>query len=256
MKSRFGCALCCLAVFLVAPLLAQAKTKTLRIKVCVDDEEGMPDGRWQERLKTRIERASRVINSFCDLKFGAVEFEKWDSDDRVNDLNRSLREFETEVPIGRVNVVIGFTSQYTFRRGHNALGGTRGPLHTHILIREGSPNLNETERIEAVVHEIGHYLGAVHSNDPISVMRPSLGGNGRNRTGRVGFDVENTAVIRLITRDIIDLRSKRLHELSTDTKERLIPHYQRLAKQLPKDTSAPRYIKFVEHALKFRRVPR
>ena len=231
-------------LFAATPLSA----KTIRVKVVVDEEEAMAEGKWQRRLQTRVQRASQVIHAYCDVKFGVVTFERWNSDNRINDLNRSLREFETEIPLGRTELVIGFTSQYVFRRGHNTLGGTRGPLHTHILIREGAPTLNEVERIEAVVHELGHYLGAVHSSDPLSVMRPTLGAV---TDGKIGFDRENARVIRLVASDMIDLRAKRFHQLSTDTKKQLRQHYQRLAQQLPQDDSASRYLQFVERALQF-----
>ena len=55
-----------------------------------------------------------------------------------------------------------------------AFGCSLGPLHTHILIREWKPR-TEPERLEVLVHELGHFLGACHSPENDSVMRPLLG---------------------------------------------------------------------------------
>ncbi len=73
-------------------------------------------------------------------------------------------------------MAIGFTSQYMIPHGVMHLGGTRGPLYPYILIRElGSQHVSKSERLEILVHEMGHYLGASHTADMDSVMRPQLG---------------------------------------------------------------------------------
>ena len=74
-------------------------------------------------------------------------------------LGRTLREFEIEVDPAPGQIAIGFSSQYRFRKGVNGLGGTRGPLNSHILLRESAPTIVEPERLEALVHELGHFLG-------------------------------------------------------------------------------------------------
>ena len=62
--------------FVIASLMllttSLSTAKTIRVKVVVDEEEGMANGKWQQRLQRRVERASQVINAFCDLKFGVV----------------------------------------------------------------------------------------------------------------------------------------------------------------------------------------
>ena len=77
------------------------------------------------------------------------------------------------------------------------MAGTRGPLHSHILVREWSPQMSEPERLEFLVHELGHFLGASHSPEPDSVMRPVLGDQpGRSaRAFRIRFDPVNTLVM-------------------------------------------------------------
>ena len=44
-----------------------------------------------------------------------------------------------------------------------------------------------------LVHELGHFLGAVHSAESRSVMRPNIGDRQeRVRSFHIGFDAPNT----------------------------------------------------------------
>src|SRR3954465_15283794 len=88
-------------------------------------------------------------------------------------------------------------------RGRIHMAGTRGPLHAHILVREGSPEINEAERLEFLVHELGHYLGAAHSPELTSVMRPVPGDNRAGTTGfRIEFDPVNTLTMAMVGEEI------------------------------------------------------
>src|SRR5262249_32813165 len=50
----------------------------------------------------------------------------------------------------------------------------------------------EAEEVELIVHAVGHFLGATHSPDPASAMRPTLGdGRARSAKFRVGLDPLN-----------------------------------------------------------------
>ena len=46
---------------------------------------------------------------------------------------------------------------------------------SHILFRDWKGRIDEAERVEQLVHALGHWLGAVDSPDPTSVMRPPSG---------------------------------------------------------------------------------
>jgi len=157
-----------------------------------------------------------------------------------------LREFEQEVTPAPGQLAIGFSSQYRFQKGINGLGGTRGPLHTHILLRESSPTAMEPERLEALVHELGHFLGAAHSGNQFSVMRPVVAdGLARNSTFRISFDPDNAQIIRWVGAEVSALGIRRFSQLSQATRDRLLLQYHRLAKELPNDPAARRYIEFL-----------
>lgn len=222
-------------------------TEVIRVKVVVDEEERAATLAWHQRLHQRIDQASSILNQYANIRFTVSEFSTWDSDDRETDLNRSLRELEHEVDPAPSDLVIGFSSQYRFLKGINGLGGTRGPLHTHVLLRETAPNAAEPERLEALVHELGHFLGAAHSSDTRSAMRPVVGdGKARSPTFRIGLDAENGQIVQLVATEVSTLGVRKFGQLSPATRESLLHHYRLLARELPRDPAAPRFIAFLE----------
>ena len=203
-------------------------------------------------LTDRIHQASDVIARYCDVRFVVREYAYWQSDNRVQEFSRSLTEFIQEVEPGKSRLAIGFSSQYRFKRGRNHLGGTRGPLQKHILIRENAPTVLEPERVEVLVHELGHFLGAAHSTSPNSVMRPVVGdGQARVRSFQIGFDKDNATIIDLIGREMRDRKIQRFEQLSPRTLTRLDGHYRRLQQQFPEDPTAERFVSVVDALLKF-----
>jgi hypothetical protein len=115
-------------------------------------------------------------------------------------------------------------------------------LQSHILVREWSATMSEPEREEVLLHEVGHYLGAVHSPDPVSVMRPMLADKQAIRTKfRIGFDPVNTLLINLVSEEIRERRVTSVSELTAGTRLRLSQIYAKLADAVPDDSSAKQY---------------
>jgi hypothetical protein len=128
------------------------------------------------------------------------------------------------------------------------MGGTRGPLHSHVLIKERARNVLETEKLELLVHELGHLSGASHSPEPESVMRPVLTGGLQRRAGaQVQFDPVNTLLISLLG-DEIRRGVRKLADCSPDTRRRLREVYAALEPTMPDDPATGHYLQLVRAA--------
>jgi matrixin len=128
-----------------------------------------------------------------------------------------------------------------------APGGTRGPLHTHLLIREHVNKNSERESLELVVHELGHFLGAVHSPEQNTVMRTILGDRqARDTRFRVVFDPLNTMAMCLVSQELAARPEVRFRQLTPPTRAELRAIYADLARAIPNDPAARQYLQLVQ----------
>lgn len=209
---------------------------TIPIRILVDEEEPMVQDRWEPRLRERLQVASEILEQHCGVRFEVVEAGVWQSDNSISEFSELLRELETEVAVAPARLVIGFSSQKRIGTDKNKMGGTRIPLHSHILIREWSKAMSDRERIEILVHELGHFLGATHSPEVTSVMRAQLV-DGRSNVDKfqIRFDPVNTLIMNLIVEEMRKRSVSRLADLSPETRQRLDEIYAEISRTLPDD---------------------
>ncbi|MHB8864434.1 MAG: matrixin family metalloprotease [Pirellulaceae bacterium] len=209
------------------------------IKVLVDNYELTRPEIWEKRLRERIDRVSDILERCCRLRLKIVEVAQWTADSSAADFQQALLQFRRSVEPHPGRLAIGFTGRYSQPQRVLHLGGTQGMLQSHILVREWSASMSEPERDEVLLHEVGHYLGAVHSPDPVSVMRPMLADNQAIRTRfRIGFDPVNTLIINLIAEEIRERSVSSLADMTPGTRLRLGQIYSKLADAVPQDNSA------------------
>ncbi len=250
--SRFALVMLLLSFLAVpSPALAIGGTKTISVRIFVDEEEPRIVQLWQETLAKRLDEASMILSMYGSIRFSVTKFGEWDSDDSITDFPASLREFEKEAKAEPAELAIGFTSQYKLRRGRSNLGGTRGPMRKHILIREGAPGIEEVERLEVLVHELAHYLGAAHSGNEGSVMRPVLGdGRSRARSFRILLDEPNAQIVRLISAEMATRNVQTMHQLTIPTRTKIREHYGTLAREFPEDEVAKTYASLIDRSIR------
>jgi hypothetical protein len=221
---------------------SSARTLMIPVKILVDEEEPSRRAIWERRLRGRVAAASAILEKYCRVGFQVVAIGTWQSDNATTDFFDSLAEFERKVDPAPARIAIGFTSQWPMIHGRTHMAGTRGPLHSHILVREGSPQINEPERLEFLVHELGHYLGAAHSPEQQSVMRPVLGDNQAGRSDfRIQFDPVNALAMAMVGEEIRRANVQHVSELKYVTRRRLQQIYQELARAIPDDPAAMHY---------------
>ena len=112
--------------------------RTIPVKLFVDEEENSKPAVWQRRLKDRVAAVSAVLEHNCGMRLKVVGYGTWQSDNQIHDFEEAVTEFVRKVDPGEARLAIGFTSQYQITKGRTHLGGTRGPLAHHILLREWS----------------------------------------------------------------------------------------------------------------------
>ena len=223
------------------------KSVTIPVKVLVDENEPTHRRIWEPKLRERIGEASKILERHSGVRLQVVEVATWASDDTQQNFALTLREFERKVRPYPAQLAIGFSSQYKVSRTGSHLGVTRWPLHSHILLRERSRNLLETEKLELLVHELGHYLGASHSPEPQSVMRPLLTrGQQRSVGSRIQFDPVNALLIAIMGEEIRQYGIRDVRKLSKPTIERLKQIYGVLKLAMPDDPAAQQYLRILE----------
>jgi hypothetical protein len=220
------------------------------VKILVDDDERAARPVWEKRLRGRITAASQILQRDCGVKLQVTGVGSWTSDNGIQDFSRSLDEFERQVKRHDERLAIGFTSQYALTRGQTHLGGIHGPLATHLLLREWSQIITEPERLEVLLHELGHFLGAAHSPERDSVMRPVLADRrARAVKFRIGFDPLNTLVASLVGAQLQSAERGNLAELDLPTQLQLRPIHAELARAMPSDPTARRYVALADRGI-------
>jgi matrixin len=216
-------------------------TVVIPVKILYDEDEIAAGPAWERRMRARFEQVSQVFQKHCFARFEIVAIETWESSDDNLGVPELLGEFERLVDPAPARLAIGFTGQNRAAFPH--LGGTRGPLHTHLIVREWAAHNTEAERLEVLLHELGHFLGAVHSPESNSVMRPALGDHQAHAAKfRIGFDPLNTLAMCLVVGELKDRPQVRFSDMQDSTRFQLRRIYTELAHALPNDPAAPRYL--------------
>jgi hypothetical protein len=217
----------------------------LPVKLLVDQEERTVQKVWEKKLRRRVEEASEILERHCRVRLEVEGVGEWKSSVETKPLMEMLRDFEGQVTVQPGHLAVGFTGRRNAPEGDRALGCTRGPFGAHILIREWKPT-SEPERLEVLMHEVGHVLGACHSPEVDSVMRPNLAdGWARRLAFRVGYDPVNTLVMNLVAEELARRPVRSLRQLSLPTRTRLLDIFSTMTRVLPEDPAAPKYVRFL-----------
>lgn len=223
-------------------------TLTIPVRILVDQNEPAADAVWQKRLTERVQRASEVLEAHCRVKLKVVGYARWVSNDMLKTPADQLHDFEQKVGLPDGELAIGFAGRARADSESVHLGMGRGPFRRHLLVREWKAGLSEPERLEILLHELGHHFGAVHTPDPESVMRPNLAdGKALLREFHIGFDAPNTLIMNLVAdqyREGIDDPAR----FPPDVRLQLGQLYEFLASGLPDDRSTRAMLELVTAA--------
>ncbi len=236
------------SALLATPADAEA-ARTITVKIFVDDDEQANRAVWERRVRERLAACSEVLEHTCGIKIKVIGSGEWQLKSTITDFDSAVNEFSRTVDPGEARVAIGFTARYQTPSGRMHMGGTHGPLDRHILVREWSRYFSESERMEFLLHELGHYLGAVHSPESDAVMRPQLGDRqSRSKRFQIHFDPLNALAMNFVAEDIRSGHGRSVADLSPATMARLRAIYEEIDKALPSDPAAAQYLRILNVA--------
>jgi len=230
-------------------LKAKEEKQTIPASLWVDDDHSEAQSTWEPKLRERFAKAAEIIKRKTGVEFKVTTVGRWRSSNRIRVFSGTLHEFVDSVnPKG--TLAIGFSSQYSRvdPSGSQRIAGTRQPLDQHILVREWERTISEAERVELLVHELGHFLGACHSTDKKSVMRSELAdGAAREKGFRIGFDPTNILVMyivgeQLTAKGIQPNGLSSIDQLTPQAKLRLRQIYSQMATTTPSDPVPTKYL--------------
>ena len=171
----------------------------------------------------------------------------WQIDPKEFVFDKSLAEFRSQVSLQAARPAGDRIHQpLPLGAGREAHGRHAGPAllaHPHPQRGHG---LSEPEHLEILVHELGHYLGAVHVPQGVSVMRPILGDQkSRLASFRIRFDAPNTLAMYLVAEQMRIHPIMSLAQLSPERKAVLRGVYTAIAQAMPDDPTSQHYLALV-----------
>lgn len=216
------------------------------VKILVDQAEPARRQSWERRLRERVEAASEIFSRWFRLRFKVVASGTWNSPEPPVTFENLLRDFQQQVEPEPARLALGFTSHRPATSLDRRVGGIPAPLQPHILIREANPQMTESDRLEVLVHELGHYLGAAHSPEADSVMRQRLGeGPLRRGSPDIRFDPINALAVSLWSEEIRFRQIQAISDLTPETALRLTQLYGVLSEAFPEDNAASQLVQIL-----------
>ncbi len=211
------------------------------VKLLVDDEQPAVRRTWEKRLREQFAAVSKMIERYCRVRFQVVAVGTWESDNAAGDFARLNDDFRRKVSPDPAWLAIGFTSQFQ-AKNRTAPHLPVDPFATHLLVPDAQKEFNGSDQFDLLLHQLGHYLGAVHCAEADSVMHPSLGRQGQSphQAGRVGYDPINTLVMNLMGREIRTRQARTPADISRGTRQYLLTIYSEMSRQLPGDREVSR----------------
>ena len=226
---------CCLPMIVLALIVCQAPpvsaeriaTRELRVGIAVSQDFKV-DLAWKNKFRQRLDYASQLFDSQFKLRFNATVFWDWDLKDKGIDINNLVADLRSTIPLKdkAVDLVIGLARV----RDEKDAGaphdldhiGRAPPFSGYVVLRYPQAPLSKTQEETLLVHELGHLFGAIHIQDPKSIMSPSI-----DRQLPAVFDLDNRRIVNA-TRAIDFKQGGSV--MKAEIAELLIGPYQKLIK--------------------------
>lgn len=170
--------------------------RELKVGVAVTPEfKSVKD--WKQQFERRLSYASKIFEAEAKIRFKPVIYLVWNPPESKREMNYLIEDLQNSFPLREVDLMIGLTrlDPQLLPGGEvkdfDALGIAR-PFSGYLVIRYPEMPLFKIQEETVLSHELGHLFGAVHTNQPNSIMCPVV-------TTQIPtkFDPDNHQVIRL-----------------------------------------------------------
>ena len=162
--------------------LVSSESRQLNLKVLADENfRRLPN--WQQKIEAAVSSASREFEMLSGIAFFVRKFEDWVPDHSLATLDLLTNDLDSRVDREDCDIILAITARPDLKDRFygNAL------FQEAIVVLKDSPEPSLLAR--CLKHELAHLFGAVHVDDPDSVMDIfSRGGS---------FDMPNIQIIRL-----------------------------------------------------------
>jgi len=197
-----------LSAFLILSCSAigpETKQRLVRIKALADVSFRARNPEWQREARALIEAASDYYEREFDIRLVTQSVLPWPENERVPStpelLVRLKKDFAVATKSGDYDLIVAFTAERmsrvltTGRPRVDRIGDCTQGLANYVIVpvttvfRYRGPNAEPELDEIALIHELGHVFGAVHVEDPNSLMTEDL-------AYRTEFDAKNRAAIQ------------------------------------------------------------
>lgn len=210
--------------FLSVPSAARAGVpRTIRVGIAVTpDFKTVRD--WRPDFEKRLAYASRIFEREFQIRFVPFKWYEWPTAVGREASHVMIEDLMSRYPLKDVDIMIGLSRIPVNVKGPikdpDVLGQAR-PFSGYLVLRYPKNRMYKIQEETALVHELAHLFGAVHTGDSTSILYPIV-----EKQLPASFDSENHEIISK-TRNM-DFR-RGLGSLPSNVLQNLLGSYLKLA---------------------------
>lgn len=178
---------------------------------------------WKQKFEKRLAYTSKIFEREAQIKLTAAAYWDWMASEDL-DSGDLLDHVITNFPLRGVDLIIGLSRLSEMPdldkiNDLHVLGRAR-PFSGYMVVRYPNNPLFKIQEETVLSHELGHVFGAIHTQDPNSIMAPIV-----DKQIPTQFDGVNREILQL-TRDI--RFNAGIQSLNATFSQQLIKSYQKL----------------------------
>jgi hypothetical protein len=218
------------------------------VKILADKEAS---GGWESRLAGQMAAASQFFETWAGVRFSVAAVDAWQPEGDRRELAQLDDDFRRKITPEPARLAIGVSGRLKVGDPASLADLDRQPLFAHLVLPDVQQGFTAEDQLKLLIHELGHYLGAVHSSQSDSVMQSKYF---EKQAGAPAVDPVNVLVMSLIGDEIRSRPTRSLASLPRSTRQYLHAIYVQRA-QADHQPQASQFASLVEetvaHALRY-----